>query len=259
MSCGCSGNCGCDEGLSVNPGLDGADAPTITDIAINVDNTLTFTFSDGSTIVTDESLTLVNSPANILIHSIQSIETVNLGTTFSNYTAFDVDHETYFTQNGDVLQFDLIFYHGQRTYFQSAPPKIRLQIGGSNIFEETGGTGGTGTVLDDSLIIDGLGANFEVYYRALGISGEITRLTNTTILVDFEGTVYGATTPPIAGTNVDFQNIVNQKMIFKGYKKITTADLSANDLKILPQGAWDANDFAMNLNKFNVKHLKLVV
>lgn len=63
MACNCSGSCDCNDGIELLVGTTGQDAPTITNITVNADNTITFTFSDSSSITT--SAIDVNDPSSL--------------------------------------------------------------------------------------------------------------------------------------------------------------------------------------------------
>lgn len=63
MACNCSNSCGCNDGIELLVGTNGQDAPTITNITVNADNTITFTFSDSSSITTSEID--VNDPSSL--------------------------------------------------------------------------------------------------------------------------------------------------------------------------------------------------
>lgn len=63
MACNCSNSCDCNDGIELLVGTNGQDAPTITNITVNADNTITFTFSDSSSITTSEIN--VNDPSSL--------------------------------------------------------------------------------------------------------------------------------------------------------------------------------------------------
>lgn len=61
MACNCSASCNCDSGVELIGVVDGVSAPTTTNVVVNANNTITYTFSDGSTITT--SAITVNDPS----------------------------------------------------------------------------------------------------------------------------------------------------------------------------------------------------
>ena len=61
MSCNCSSSCNCDSGVELIGVTNGVSAPTNTNVVVNGDNTITYTYSDGSTITT--SAITVNTPS----------------------------------------------------------------------------------------------------------------------------------------------------------------------------------------------------
>lgn len=97
MSCNCSNNCSCGSGIELQTSQNGADAPYISNIEINTDNSLKFAFSDGSIISTATALTF---NTNNLVHVLDS----DFTTTASK--SFTIPAET-FTAVGDKVRFTL--------------------------------------------------------------------------------------------------------------------------------------------------------
>jgi len=121
MACNCSSSCNCDSGVELIGVVDGVDAPSISNIVVNGDNTISFTFSDSSTITT--AAVTVNDPAALSYLYYHSLSTSSF-TLGANLLATE----------GDKLK---ILYTG--TVPDTDP--LNIEFDGNTLFQYTNTTG----------------------------------------------------------------------------------------------------------------------
>ena len=174
MSCNCSSSCNCDSGVELINSQAGAAAPIITNVVVNGDNTITFTFSDSSTINT--GAITVNDPSAltyVLAH-------------FTDGTAtFDVPANS-LEDDGDKLR---ITARGTVPGNTGGTKSTSLIFGGNGMAGYTNGTStlsisylynldiikdgtdayitGSIKIFDDSTAIFGNPRNYDIIYEAV--------------------------------------------------------------------------------------------